>query len=343
MASPISVIVPTYNRASFISAAIRSVLAQVRPGDEIIVVDDGSTDSTLEILEQFADRIVLLQGRHGGAGRARNMGLAHARNPLVAFLDSDDEWLPGKLQLQRQLMDARPDILYCFSNFQVERESGAIMHRYLDRWPRESTHWEEVFGPGAPYTSIADLPEGREDFQVFCGDMYRWQLTGLYVLTNTLVARREQAGDALRFAEDLPTYEDLECFFRLSQRGKAAYLDVETAVQRDYAGGRLSDLDKIVRLQCRLTLIERVWGADPAFLASHGALYRQFLDRLRRDLIKLYLVNGQNFKARDELPKLDSRPLSLQLLAHLPPQLTHPTLGLRHAVKQRMSELFHGS
>lgn len=338
MTTPVSVIIPTYNRATFIDAAIRSILSQVQHDDEIIVVDDGSTDHTAEVLTQFGDRVSCIQGQHRGAGRARNLGLCHARCPLIAFLDSDDEWLPGKLCLQRQLMDARPDILYCFSNFQVERRNREIIHGYLDNWPRESRTWEEVFGPGVAYSSIAGLPPGMAEFQVYCGDLYRWQLTGLYVLTDTLLVRRQEAGDALHFAEDLPTYEDLECFFRLSRKGKAAYLDVETARQRDYAGDRLSNLDRLKRVQCRLVLVARIWGQDPAFLAEHGELYRRYEGELRQELIKLYLMSGRQREARAELGRLEDKPLQLKLLASLPARLTHSALLIRQTFKDTLGK-----
>ncbi len=136
--------------------------------------------------------------------------------------------------------------------------------------------------PSAPafeYSSVAPLPQGIPDFPVYEGDLYPLQLTGFYVLTDTLVARRKEAGDALHFAEDLKTYEDLECFYRLSQRGKAAFLDVETVRQLDHPNDRLSQLASIDKIDARLTLMRRFWGADAAFLQEHSALYRRSHDR----------------------------------------------------------------
>jgi len=97
----ISVIIPTYNRVAMIGRAVRSALKQIREGGEIIVVDDGSTDGTQRALAEFRDCITYVTVPNGGAGKARNKGLALACNPLVAFLDSDDEWQPHKLDLQR--------------------------------------------------------------------------------------------------------------------------------------------------------------------------------------------------------------------------------------------------
>lgn len=326
-----SVVIPTYNRARLVGRAVESALRQTRAGDEVIVVDDGSLDDTRRVLEEFGSRVTVVRTTHGGAGRARNLGVARARGELVAFLDSDDEWLPRKLDVQRAFMARCKDVLYCFTNFQVEDRRGHIHHRYLDRWPREHRTWEDALGPARGFSSLAPLPDGLYDFSVFTGDLYRWQLTGLYVLTDTLVVRREQAGEALRFAEDVPTLEDLECFCRLAQRGTAAFLDIETARQRDHGGGRLSQIDPLERLDVRLRLIERVWGADEAFLDQHDEVYRRARRTLEERRVKALLRGGRNQEARAALARLDRHPWQLELLARLPAPLTLLALRLRRA------------
>src|SRR5262245_52606721 len=112
----VSVIIPTYNRAVLVRRAVDNVLSQATADAEIIVVDDGSTDNTRALLAPYEGRIRLLAGRHAGAGAARNLGIRQATRPLIAFLDSDDEWMPDKLALQRSLMEKRPDVLFCFSD-----------------------------------------------------------------------------------------------------------------------------------------------------------------------------------------------------------------------------------
>src|SRR6185295_2750617 len=99
MQTGISVVVPTYNRARLVVRAVESVLAQTRPPDELIVVDDGSTDDTPAALARFGDRVRLVSQRNAGAAAARNNGLALASRPWAAFLDSDDVWVPDHLHL----------------------------------------------------------------------------------------------------------------------------------------------------------------------------------------------------------------------------------------------------
>ncbi len=96
----VSVVIPTYNRAQMVSEAVRSVLEQTFGDLEVIVVDDGSTDGTREALKPHADKIRYLRQENSGVSAARNRGIAEARGSLIAFLDSDDLWLPAKLKNQ---------------------------------------------------------------------------------------------------------------------------------------------------------------------------------------------------------------------------------------------------
>ena len=118
----VSAIIPTYNRAHLVGRAIKSVLASIRDGDEVIVVDDGSTDDTEPVVRAFGERITYVRSSNGGAGRARNIGVSIAKHPLLAFLDSDDEWIPGELEWKRRILEARGDVLFCFSDFLMRDE-----------------------------------------------------------------------------------------------------------------------------------------------------------------------------------------------------------------------------
>jgi glycosyltransferase involved in cell wall biosynthesis len=93
----ISAVIPTYQRAALVGRAVDSVLAQSAPPIEVIVVDDGSTDDTMERLGAYGDRIVTLRQDNAGGAAARNLGVHHARGEWVAFCDSDDLWLPDHL------------------------------------------------------------------------------------------------------------------------------------------------------------------------------------------------------------------------------------------------------
>jgi len=107
----VSVIIPTYNRSKFVKKAIDSVLAQMYKDYEIIVVDDGSTDNTKEVIEPYMDRIRYIYQENAGASAARNIGIKAAKGDWIAFLDSDDHWLPEKLFVQMAAIKRNPHII----------------------------------------------------------------------------------------------------------------------------------------------------------------------------------------------------------------------------------------
>ncbi len=109
----VSVIIPTYNRSAFLGEAIKSVLSQTYRSFELIVVDDGSTDDTREILSVYKDRILIIFSEHGGPSAARNRGIQSCQGEFIAFLDSDDLWLPKKLERQTDFFRNRPEALIC--------------------------------------------------------------------------------------------------------------------------------------------------------------------------------------------------------------------------------------
>ncbi len=104
----VSVIIPTYNRANFLSEALESVFSQSCQGFEVIVVDDGSTDETSQIVSKFP-QVIYIRQQHKGVASARNLGIKYAKGDLITFLDSDDLWLPKKLEYQIAFFRNHPE------------------------------------------------------------------------------------------------------------------------------------------------------------------------------------------------------------------------------------------
>ena len=277
----VSAVIPTYNRAHLVPRAIRSALAALGPGDEVIVVDDGSTDDTASVVESFGGPVRLLPVPHGGAGAARNAGLAAARGQLVAFLDSDDEWFADKIVLQRTFLEQRPDIAYCSTDFGVRLEDGSELRRYLPNWLSADRSLAEAFGPGSPYSAVAPLPPGRPDFPVYVGTMYREAMRENFIAAFTLMVRKEVADEVLRFADDLPTCEEWPAFGRLCRRGQGALFDTETAWQHGHSGPRLTQAPMHVWAEAWLLTLDRVWGEDSDFLSAHGPEFRRAVAEAR--------------------------------------------------------------
>lgn len=330
----VSVIIPTYNRAALLPRAVRSALAAITPGDEIIIVDDGSTDQTAAAIAPFQDVVRYVRILHSGAAASRNRGVREARCPLVAFLDSDDEWFTDKLTLQRAVLRALPDALFCFSDF-VHRDRAGVDHpHYLINWHQDSRGWEEILGPGRPFSSFGELPSGRADFSVHVGNLYAAALRADYVFTTTLLVRRALAGETLYFPEDVYFLEDQECFACLARKGTAAYLDCDTAWNHSHTGPRLTDGDTLYFATARVTLLERVWGRDADFLAAHGHAFQEVMAKHQVYRARGLLNAGRAKEAREALRRAGGGPLSHRVLACLPGTLVREMVRLGKRVRR---------
>jgi glycosyltransferase involved in cell wall biosynthesis len=142
----ISCIVPVFNGERYLSAAVKSILKQSYQSLEIIVVDDGSTDRTAEVIEHCGGQVRFLRQPNAGTAAARNLGLSAAAGEFIAFLDADDLWHPEKLERQMARFQARPELDYCVAHVQnfwipelIEEERRFRDHRISKPLPGYST------------------------------------------------------------------------------------------------------------------------------------------------------------------------------------------------------------
>lgn len=185
-----SVIIPTWNRRELIARAIDSVLAQTRAVEEIIVVDDGSSDGTRELLaDRYGKRIVYAYQDNAGVSAARNRGLALARGRYLALLDSDDEWLPEKTQRQVDFLEAHPGIGMVLCNVLRVNPDG----------------------------SLIDVFDRRRQVPAD-GPALRWVLRDPALAPLSVLMRREVYDTVGGFDVDLRTAEDLDFHLRVAAR-----------------------------------------------------------------------------------------------------------------------------
>ena len=132
----VSCVIPVYNGARFVAESIESVLAQAYRPLEVIVVDDGSTDGTEDVLAAFGDRIRVFFQPNAGAAAARNRGVAEARGGWLTFQDADDLWAPDKLERQMECFRRNPELDLCFGYLQNfwEPELREIEERARETW-----------------------------------------------------------------------------------------------------------------------------------------------------------------------------------------------------------------
>lgn len=213
----ISVIMPAYNARPFIDQAIRSVLDQDYPHIELIVVDDGSTDGTLELAGQFGDRVRVMRQKNAGPAAARNRGIAASRGELIAFLDADDVWLPGKASMQVRYLKDHPEVGVVYGDFQ---------------------HWSPQ--PDGTFPAPPLRISQKAPFAIFpehSGWIYTALLFDNVVHIITAMLRREVIDKVGGLDETLPTGEDYDFWLRISRQFRADKLDCTIAYYREHASG----------------------------------------------------------------------------------------------------------
>jgi glycosyltransferase involved in cell wall biosynthesis len=333
-----SVVLITYNRAHLVLRALKSVFPQLRSSDEVIVVDDGSTDSTRQVLDPHMDRIRYFRQENQGQSAGMNFAFRTATKDLIALLDDDDEWMPGKLEAQRRVLEARPDVLYSTTSYVTVRQDEPNREGVLVNPGAVFEGWKDQHGPGVPFSSLAELPEGLEDFPVFFGNEYEALMRSDYMVGGLLVLRREAAGEHLRYPEDIQFCKDWECHARLARAGSVAYLDRDFYRWCDHSGTRYADLKLLEKASSRLTVLERIWGQDEAFMAQHGREVELRIESERILRIKGLLKQGDARVARRELSLLGSRaPSGYRLLAMLPEGVVRAGVRARRKLREMAS------
>ncbi len=217
----VSVIMPAYNTASFIREAIDSVLSQDYSNKELIIIDDGSTDGTVEIIQEYGDSVTLLTQHNQGSAVARNTGLDTARGEYVAFLDSDDVWLSGKLSTQVAYMQNNPEIGMIYTRWHVWKPGSD--GNFTD---------PELFAEPFDSSSRADtiVEEGS-------GWLYNRLLFTSLLHTITVMARYDLIEKTGRFDPDLKRGQDYDYWLRASRNTQIHQLDQVLALYRLHGNG----------------------------------------------------------------------------------------------------------
>jgi glycosyltransferase involved in cell wall biosynthesis len=323
----VSVTIPTYNRAHLIGYAIDSVLKQTYADVEIVVIDDGSTDGTADVVARYGDRVRYYWQPNGGLGAARNAGLDRATGDCIAFLDSDDYWLEHKLELQVALLKRLPEVGFTFTEFSILKDDGRVIHGGSRTWLAANTAWQDLYPQRTSSRALAiDVAGAPGEFAIYTGPMYRHFMDEAFVLPTTAIVRRDALG-GLRFTEGMTIFEDWEFFARLARDRRGAFADVETAVNRGHnEPGRLTRCSSLAKAECYLDMLERVWKADPRFRAEHPDALRHAESAAALAVAECALLSSKPDVARralDRWKQVDGRARTYKALAcamasHLP-------------------------
>jgi glycosyltransferase involved in cell wall biosynthesis len=204
----VSVIIPTYNRAQIVGEAINSVLSQSYDDFELIVIDDGSTDETKELVSSYIPRITYLYQGHQGVSAARNRGIASARGDYISFLDSDDLWLREKLSSQMRFMEPHPEYLICYTD---------------EIWIRKGVR-------------VNPMNKHRKH----SGMIFEQCLPLCIVSPSSVLIARKLLDEVGMFDETLEVCEDYDLWLRIAARYPIHFIEKPLIVKRGGHGDQLS-------------------------------------------------------------------------------------------------------
>lgn len=283
--SSISVIIPTYNRLELVQRAVKSVLEQSFSAREIIVVDDGSTDGTPEVLESlFPDIRVIRHERNRGVSAARNTGIKASLSPLIAFLDSDDYWLPGKLDSQVKFFSNNPDAVICQTR---------------EIWVRNGRR----VNPAKKHIKPS-------------GDIFEASLELCLVSPSAVMIRRSLFEAVGLFDEDLPVCEDYDLWLRISSGHPVNLIEKDFLVREggheDQLSTSRSGMDRyrirsIIRLIRSKSLSEAQTRAAQKVLDRKCRIYGEgCLKRGRVEEGKAFLAIPGRVARNEPIPALPS-------------------------------------
>lgn len=210
--SGISVVIPTFNRAEDCREAIHSVQDQTEAPDEIIVVDDASTDSTGRVVQSMADSRIkyLRHNQNLGGASARNTGVEHATGEMIGFLDSDDKWRPNKLERQLGTYDSHPNSVAVYCNSMIEDiDTGS--------------------------KNVASQPN-------YSGDVYAELLRGWCpTTTSAFLVEKEAIQSVGGFDERFASFQDYDLWIQLARVGEFSYVDEPLVIRRVGRGDQITN------------------------------------------------------------------------------------------------------
>ena len=266
----VSVIIPTYNYARYIHLAIASVLHQSYPNIEIIVVDDGSTDNTQEVLEGYGKQVHLVRQENLGASAARNRGIAEASGEYIAFLDADDAYRMHNIEAKVHYLETHPEHDWCYSD-----------------WAWVDKHRQTLMYGHEPKVSLANI---RAE-----GDILPLALQGYRLGTNVFMYRRSLIEETGLFDPALKVLEDFDYMLRAAAIAEVGYIDevLCEVYQHQHSLGTGSSRQQAYR--SRLRLHRKISRMFPAAIAQPEVAPSWLLQQadLYRNLSALLLMQGK--------------------------------------------------
>ncbi|OYV36506.1 MAG: family 2 glycosyl transferase [Thiomonas sp. 20-64-5] len=222
----VSVAIPAYNAQATIGQTLDSLLAQTHRNLDIVVVDDGSTDGTWDVLQHYTGRVRAIRQANAGIGAARNASVQAARGEFIALLDADDLCMPERMAIQLQYLQTHPDILLCSSDFSAFDDSGPLGRSYCGVYYHRCS--ATLGGVRARYAQEESFFPAQRDgpVSVYRGEVYEELLQGNFIHPPTVMFRREALQRAGGFDPTIKIVCEWEWFVRVARAGPVAHLDL---------------------------------------------------------------------------------------------------------------------
>ncbi len=268
----VSIIIPTYNHASYLPDAIKSVLSQTFKNFEIIVVNDGSTDNTVDVLQPYMGMIKYIYKDNGGLSSARNVGIRNSTGEYIVFLDADDMLMPDKLKIQSVILDENPDIGMVYSD------------EYI------------IYGDDKDKKYTA-----RDGRQLPSGNIFKDLFLESFIAVMTAMVRRTCFDRIGFFDESLLCNEDDDMWLRIATQWSILFSDYRSAIRRIHSSNMSRDRLKMERFI--VIVLERTLDRNPNLINELGEKAYARIRMLRLSLFKRYVRKGDLDNARCELER----------------------------------------
>ena len=265
----VSVIITTFNRRDYVERAVRSVMEQSHPADEIVVVDDGSTDGTDEFVQYQFPRIQYFRQENRGISSARNLGIDQSSGNWIAFLDVDDEWLPPKLERQVSALKANHVYRICYTN---------------EIWIRRGRRVNP-----------------KKIHQKFGGDIFEKCLPLCIISPSSVIIHRELFNRFGLFDTNLPACEDYDMWLRICAFLPVLYLDdpliLKYGGHEDQLSRKFWGMDRF-----RIKALEKILADSRVDKAKRTAAIRMLLEK-----IDVYLTGARKRKKKEDVEVFEEK------------------------------------
>lgn len=301
----VSIIIPAYNRADMLPDAINSVLEQSLSDIEIIVVDDGSTDDTQKVMSALYEKVQYILTENKGPAHARNVGMKAATGKYIAFLDSDDIYLPDKLEMQIKVMMSHPDIGMLFTESSAANSDGIFEELHLRTfnkvYDRKGWLYEDI------YSERETVNFKNRSIDYYSGDLFGYVLQDPMIFTTTVMFPSKILEKVGYQNEEIGMAHDYEFTSRVCKYFKIGFLDIPTYVyfyhddQVSKVHGPVNKKKILVDIQIQQGILHTVLQLgckDNEYYSKNKLCLKSRLAELYHCLGEMWLEYGNNKNAR---------------------------------------------